>query len=296
MFPVKQPPPGVFMTIDDQRLHVVTIGSGPTVVLCGGLAGNWFDWDDCARILARFHTVVVFDRPGFGLSEALPRDRTPTVKAEADRILGVLDGLELARPAVVVGHSLAGFYAEAFARLYPDRASGLLLLDSSVARNPRRLLSRRFRLTISRALATVVSRSGLQNVLGPSVRTVLNHSVPPDGIPMDTLDWASDIYRRRSYLNAALVENAVYPDLAAELEHIRTHTTLTAPVIVAAAHTGRPTPWGWAWLATQKRLARELDARFTVVDDAHHHAMIDRPDRVAALVAELVSSHKDTNT
>ncbi|MET0198199.1 MAG: alpha/beta hydrolase, partial [Rhodococcus fascians] len=42
-------------------------GAAPTVVLCGGLASNWFDWDDCVRILSPVHTVVVFDRPGFGL-------------------------------------------------------------------------------------------------------------------------------------------------------------------------------------------------------------------------------------
>lgn len=63
----------------------------------------------------------------------------PTVRGEAQRIRDVLDTLGLTGPAVVVGHSIAGFYAEGFARLFPDRAAGMLLLDSSAEKEPKRL-------------------------------------------------------------------------------------------------------------------------------------------------------------
>ncbi|SNT25075.1 Pimeloyl-ACP methyl ester carboxylesterase [Rhodococcoides kyotonense] len=281
-------PPGKFVTVHGLETHVVVEGGGPPVVLCGGLGGNWFDWDDCARILSPFHTVVVFDRPGFGLSEPLPRDESPSVTGEASRILGVLDALEIREPAVVVGHSIAGFYAEAFARLHPDRASGMLLLDSSAERDPWAVVPRRIRLETAHLLAAVASRSGVQYLLGPTVRRILNQSIPPDGIPIETYDWVRQIYRTPSYLRAAMIENFVYPDMAAELNGIRRRTSFSAPTIVAAAHTGRPTPWGRAWVRKQQRLARYLNARFTTVDDAHHHAMIDRPAEVAALIAELV--------
>lgn len=296
MFHMKQHAPGRMVTVGDQRIHVVVSGAGPTVVLCGGLASNWFDWDDVLRILSDFHTVVVFDRPGFGLSGPPPRGQLPTVTGEADRILDVLDALGLEGPAVVVGHSLAGFYAEAFARLHPHRTSGVLLLDSSVGRDPWRAVPPRVRVALAHILAAIGTRTGLQRVLGPTTRRVLNHSIPPDGTPIETLDWVARIYRTPSYLDAALVENFVHPDLAAELDALRSQATLHAPVTVAAAHTGRSTPWGWAWIAQQRRLARRLNAQFTVVNDAHHHAMIDQPLRVAALISELVSSSKDTNT
>lgn len=215
---------------------------------------------------------------------------------EADRILDVLDALGLEASAVVVGHSIAGFYAEAFARLHPHRASGILLLDSSAERHPWRFLPRQLRVAIAHGLAAFGTRSGLQRLVGPVARRVLNHAIPPDGTPIETLDWVARIYRVPSYLDAALVENFVYPDMAAELNGIRGRTTMNPPVTVAAAHTGRPTPWGRAWIAKQQRLARYLNAQFTVVADAHHHAMIDQPVRVAQLISELVSAGKDTNT
>lgn len=293
----EQHPPGRFLTIGGLETHVVVEGGGPTVVLCGGLGGNWFDWDDVTRILGPFHAVVNFDRPGFGLSEPFPHGDTPSVSAEADRILGVLDALELTAPAVVVGHSLAGFYAEAFARLYPDRTAGVLLLDSSAERDPWAVIPRQVRVRAAYALATVLTRSGLQRLLGTTVRKILNQSIPPDGIPIETYDWIEQVYNAPSYLEAALIEDFVYPDMAAELNTIRRRTSVAdLPITVAAAHTGRPTPWGRAWLSKQQRLADYLDAKFTVVRDAHHHAMIDQPAEVAGLIAELVSHHARPDT
>lgn len=295
MFHMK--PPGKFVTVSGLDTHVVVSGGGPTVVLCGGLGGNWFDWDDCARILSAFHTVVVFDRPGFGLSQPFHRGDTATVTAEADRILGVLEAVDLPGPAVVVGHSIAGFYAEAFARLYPDRTAGMLLLDSSAERDPWAVVPRRLRIEAAYVLSKVSSATGLQRLLGTTVRRVLNQSIPPDGIPIETYDWIEKIYRTPSYLEAALLEDFVYPDMALELNTIRRRTTMPeVPVTVAAAHTGRPTPWGRAWLAKQQRLARYLNATFAVVRDAHHHAMIDQPAEVAGLIAELVSSPRNIDT
>lgn len=289
MFHMKQGLPGGFVTVSGLRTHVVVSGGGPTVVLCGGLASNWFDWDDCAAILSAFHTVVILDRPGFGFSEPFPRGAKPTVTAEADRIRGVLDALELPGPAVIVGHSIAGFYAEAFARLYPERTSGVLLLDSSAERNPRGLFPTDLRLAVAYAVAAVLSEFGLQRLLGTTAYRVLNQAIPPDGIPIETYDWIAQIYRMRSYLQAALVEYFAYPDMARELNTIRCATpTPDIPIIVAAAHTGRPTPWGRRWLAKQRRLAQYLKARFVVVTEAHHHAMIDQPVVVAALISELV--------
>ncbi|MBY4126850.1 alpha/beta hydrolase [Rhodococcus fascians] len=287
LFPVKHPP-GQYVEVDGQRLHLFVRGTGPTVVLCGGLGSNWFDWNDTVDILSAHHHVVVIDRPGFGLSDPLPAGATPTVRGEAARIVGVLDALGITEPAVVAGHSIAGFYAEAVARLYPSRIRGILLLDSSAESDPRRFIPSVVRVEAARVVATVLDKTGVQKLFGPRVRRVLNQATPPDGTPQETFDWVDDIYRRPTYLAAALVEDVVYSDLAVELNKLRKRSTLVVPVIVAAAHTGRPSPWGKRWIRTQRKLAEYLRADFTVVMPAHHHAMIDKPAEVAALIAELV--------
>ncbi|MDG4864894.1 alpha/beta fold hydrolase, partial [Streptomyces sp. T-3] len=124
-----------FVRIGGVPHHVVVEGSGPPCVLSGGLGMAWFDWDAVARLLAPHRTVIRFDRPGLGLSGHARV--APSLTGEADRILRVLDACGVAGPATVVGHSLAGFHCEAFARLHPSRVSGLVLVDSSVEEGAR---------------------------------------------------------------------------------------------------------------------------------------------------------------
>lgn len=268
-------------------VHVVVDGDGPPVVLYGGLGGNWFDWDEAVDLLSETCLVVRIDRPGYGLSP--PSGQRPSARGEAHRIAGVLDALRVTTPTVLVGHSLGGIYVEAFARLYPERTGGVILLDATVTTRPHRVVPTRWRVAAGRRVARAASATGLQKRLGPSVRRILNHSTPPGGIAPDTRRWVERIYREPAYLASSIVENASYPALAQELAALRRTTTITAPVVVAAAHTGRPTPWGSAWIRTQRQFAHFLGATFRVVRPAHHHAMIDQPGQIAALVRELAS-------
>ncbi|KIQ19441.1 hypothetical protein RU01_05525 [Rhodococcus sp. MEB064] len=289
MFHMK-PSHGRFVDVLGTSVHVVLAGpeefNHPPVILCGGLASTWHDWIDVSALLTDAgRRSIVIDRPGFGESEPLPAGRVPTVDEEARRIEAVLDALGIDDPVVLVGHSMAGFYVEAFARLFPERTAGLVLLDASVEKRPGALVPPAVRIPIARALARVASAIGVQWLLADAVRHVLTQAIPPDGYAPERIDDLRRIYRRPSYLTAATVEYAVYVDLAIELNRLRRRTPMPAvPVVVAAAHTGRRTPWGAQWLRRQQRLARYLGGRFAVVSPSHHHAMIDQPRRVAALV------------
>ncbi|WP_245814027.1 alpha/beta fold hydrolase [Rhodococcus marinonascens] len=266
-------------------VHVVVDGEGPPVVLYGGLGANWFDWDGVAARLSGDHRVVRIDRPGYGLSPA--SYELLSTWGEARRITNVLAELDITEPAVVVGHSLGGIYAEAFARLYPRQTSAVLLLDATVSKQRRPLVPTRWRVHIGRRVARTASLLGFQRALGPTVRRLLNHSTPPGGIPPPMQAWIDRIVREPAYLEAAIVENASYPELVHQLVDLREGTRLTAPVVVAAADTGVRTPWGWVWIRMQRRFAEFLGAEFRVVRPAKHHAMIDQPGQVAALVRGL---------
>ncbi|MFE2362405.1 alpha/beta fold hydrolase, partial [Streptomyces virginiae] len=130
---------GLFVRVDGAALHVLVEGRGPVCVLSAGLAMAWFDWDAVAALLAaEGRTVVRFDRPGHGLSG--PATAPPTTAGEAHRIAGLLDALgyggPAADPVTVVGHSIAAFHAEGFARLYPGRTAGLVGARPPPARGP----------------------------------------------------------------------------------------------------------------------------------------------------------------
>lgn len=160
------PTPGRFLRVDGVPLHVLTEGRGPLCVLSGGLGMAWFDWDAVAALLAPYRTVVRFDRPGLGLSAPAPEP--PTLAAEADRIAHLLNALGHFGPATVVGHSLAGFHAEAFARRHPDRCAGLLLVDASIEDDPRPRLPRALRTAWAGGVAGALSAAGLPRALGPA--------------------------------------------------------------------------------------------------------------------------------
>ncbi|WP_327252455.1 alpha/beta fold hydrolase [Streptomyces sp. NBC_01244] len=274
-------------------LHVLVEGSGPPVVLSAGLAMAWFDWDPVAELLvAAGRTVVRFDRPGHGLSA--PAVRPPCAAGEAHRIAGLLDALGLgAERVTVAGHSIAGFHAEAFARLYPERTAALVLVDGSVEERPRTVLPAGLRTGAARVLGRAVTAAGLPAALGPLARRIAVRasragggdpaSRAGGGDPADP-DLVRRCYRTGRVWRGALLENSRYPDTAAEVLALRAELPLTVPATVLAGHDPGARRPDLAWLGRQAALADALGARFEVAEPAGHLVMLDRPHHVARAV------------
>ncbi|MEI5100190.1 alpha/beta hydrolase [Streptomyces sp. PmtG] len=249
--------------------HVRVTGRGPVCVLSGGLGLAWCEWDPVVDLLAPHRTVVVFDRPGLGLSA--PGRGAPTLAGEAERIARVLDAVGLGGRAVTVaGHSLAGFHAEAFARLYPRRTAGLVLVDSSVEERTRALPGRGARIGAARACGAVLGAAGVPRAVGPALR---GGSVPRA---------VRGVYGATRVWRAALVEYATYGDVAHELALLRRDSALppAAPVTVLAA---APAPSS-RWLSRQRALAATLNAAYHPLTPAGHLLMRDRPRAVATAI------------
>ncbi|MFF4428863.1 alpha/beta fold hydrolase [Streptomyces sp. NPDC001513] len=279
--------------MDGVPLHVVVEGRGPVCVLSAGLAMAWFDWDPVAALLAASgRTVVRFDRPGHGLSG--PAGEPPTTAGEAHRIAGLLDALgftgpdavgpDAVGPVTVVGHSIAAFHVEAFARLYPRRTAAVVLLDGSVEEDPRTVLPAALRTGAARALGRAVTAAGLPAALGPLARRAAVRASRTGGSDPAARDLVRRCYRTGRVWRGALLENSRYPDMAAELLALRGTHPLTAPATVLAGHDGSAGACALRWLARQADLADVLGARFEVAEPAGHLVMLDRPDQVARAV------------
>lgn len=101
-------------------------GSGPAVVLIHGFALDARMWDEQVAALRDRATVVRFDLRGFGRS-SLP---APGVAySHSADLLALLDHLGVGS-AVLVGLSMGGLVAMHTTLVAPERASGLVLLDS----------------------------------------------------------------------------------------------------------------------------------------------------------------------
>ncbi|MER7518012.1 alpha/beta hydrolase [Streptomyces sp. NPDC126499] len=264
-----------FVRLGGVAHHVVVDGAGPVCVLAAGLGMSWFDWDPVVPLLAPYRTVVRFDRPGHGLSA--PAAAPPTLAGEADRIAALLDALRLPGTATVVGHSIAGFHAEAFARRHPDRTAALVLVDSSVEERPR---ASRTAPPLARALGAALSAAGIPAALGPAGRRLAVRLSARGQDPAPPA-LVRRVYRTSRVLRGTLDENARYGAVAAELLALRERAPLPPglPVTVLAAPDGSA-----RWEHRQRGLARRLGARYEAAEPSGHLVMLDRPDRVAEAV------------
>ena len=108
-------------------------GNGTPLVLLHGYPLDHHLWDDVVPLLENTFEIIAPDLRGFGDSTTV--DSPNTMDDYAADIAGLLDQLGLQK-AVVVGHSMGGYVALAFARLFPERVSGLGLVSSQVLADP----------------------------------------------------------------------------------------------------------------------------------------------------------------
>src|SRR5690242_6711079 len=124
------PPPGRLVEIGGYRLHLWCTGDGaPAVILDAGLGGTSTGWGFVQPEVARFTRVCSYDRAGMGYSDPGPSPRT--ARRIASELAELLARGGMAGPVVLVGESIAGFNVRVFASNYPERATGLVLVDAS---------------------------------------------------------------------------------------------------------------------------------------------------------------------
>lgn len=272
--------------VDGYRVQIIIDGTtGPVVVLCSGLGGRALHWSDTVTYLAEDHIVVRFDRPGTPLSDLGSLPSCCTVRGESERIAAVLDAVPFSDRAVVVGHSVGGYYAEGFARLYPQRTRALLLLDSSIAPDhPWLALPMGAKLAAAGATAAALNKLRLLTPLARAGLTVLQRR-RPGGLDAQMRSEIRSSAAEPGFIPALLAEHVSYHRLAAEVCRLRARYPLpSVPRTVVTAHTGLRTHH---WRAQQIDLAKALDAEHITIAPAGHFVMIEQPHRTADLIRTI---------
>jgi pimeloyl-ACP methyl ester carboxylesterase len=106
------------------ELHYETQGAGTPLVLLAGLGYPAWQWHRMAPLLAAHCQVILPDNRGVGQSSKPAGPYTAELLA-VDTV-GLLDALEIEQ-AVILGHSMGGFIAQALALDYPQRVGKLIL-------------------------------------------------------------------------------------------------------------------------------------------------------------------------
>ncbi len=235
-------------------------GSGPSLVLIHSVGLSTREgWRAQVPVLARTHRVVSYDIRGLGQSEP---GHEPLGVATFARDLGALmDHLEIVR-AVVMGVSLGGFIAQAFACANPERTSALVLTSTACRIEPSRSGARAERNAAIRAhgMAVAAARQ-VDSHFGQEFRAA----------NPDVMDWYRDHYSAndpQSYIE--IMEDLGRFDRCAEIGAIGCPT-----LIVAGAEDTGPVAGAVAG-ANARELARRIPgARLEFIAHAHHYPQIE---------------------
>lgn len=291
------PAPGAMVDVGSHVLHLYCTGEGsPVVVLESGLTGWSQDWSHVQPLLARRTTVCSYDRAGYGWSDA------PSAPQEIeDNVEDLRRALIAAghRPKwVLVGHSLGGLHAQAFARLYPDEVSAVVLVDSletglmtSMAAED----EQRYNRNIKRLADSSVwlSRIGMTRLMGVPV-TLVADRLPTD----DQRRTANALGSRTSAFHTFREEVHRVPGWLDHVASLPPYPDVPTTVLSTSALADFPPGFETEqmrqyWISSQLRLAKETRGSHRVFPDAGHFLHIEHPENVAETVLQSIALISD---
>jgi pimeloyl-ACP methyl ester carboxylesterase len=228
---------GELVEVAGGSLNVVragTEGGQPLVLLSGlGTIAPALDFAPMIRELDAYDVIVV-ERFGYGYSDMSARDRT--VENISTELHEALSSLDIGKPYVLAGHSIAGFYTLDYADRYPGEVSAVIGIDPSV---PTTELEKHSAASGGINIIGILSAIGL-------VRTVV--SVAPGAVDPTSDDFTtSELERMRQMTiwnfgnaavadesarvasNAAALRGVTYPENMPVLHFLASDSVTTSP-------------------------------------------------------------------
>src|SRR5256885_4959636 len=115
-------------TVEGVKLHYLTAGHGPAVILLHGYTETSRMWRPIIPLLAEKFTVIAPDLPGIGDS-GIPADNKTDMITAAKQIHDLVRSLKIDK-ARVVGHDIGLMVAYAYAAQFPNETERLAVMDA----------------------------------------------------------------------------------------------------------------------------------------------------------------------
>jgi pimeloyl-ACP methyl ester carboxylesterase len=113
---------------DGVKIHYVTKGKGPLLVMIHGFPDYWYTWRKQMPVLAKHFQVVAMDQRGYNKSDAPTGVENYTMPKLTGDVKAILEHFGQER-AVIVGHDWGGAVAWSFAMKYPEMTERLVILN-----------------------------------------------------------------------------------------------------------------------------------------------------------------------
>ena len=259
--------------VDGVKLHYLAAGKGPAVILLHGYTQTSRMWRPIVPRLAERFTVIAPDLPGIGDSD-IPKGGLD-MKNAAIRIHSLVKGLQIEK-ASVVGHDIGLMVAYAYAAMYPNEVSKLVVMDAFLPgvegwepyyNNPN-LWHFRFNGPTPEALVagreTIYFAYFWNDLAADKTRS----------LPVADREAYVAAYSRPGRMRAAWAYFAAWPQTASDFAELA-KTKLTMPVLSIAGEKASA-----GTLNAQMKLVA-TDVKLISLKDAGHWVMEERPKETA---------------
>lgn len=228
------------------------------------------------RRLASFCRLILFDKRGMGLSDRVADADLPGIEQRMDDIRAVLDEVGSAS-ATVVGFSDGGPIATVFAATYPERASGLILVNSYAKRL--RTDDYPWGPTVEEWRAF---QDSIQRHWGEPL--FLDLLAPSRAADAAFVDWWAGYLRQSSSPGAAIA----YFRMNAQIDVRAVLPAVHVPTLILHSVGDRINPVGGGrYLSSQI-----AGARLVELPGADHHPWASEPELVIAEIEEFVTGQR----
>ena len=117
-----------FASSGDVKIHYVTLGQGPLIVMIHGFPDYWFTWRKQMPALAQTHQVVAIDQRGYNKSDQPAGVENYRMENLVNDVKAVIRHFGRDK-AVVAGHDWGGMVAWSFAMAHPKMTDRLVILN-----------------------------------------------------------------------------------------------------------------------------------------------------------------------
>jgi 3-oxoadipate enol-lactonase len=245
------------MTLNSIDLRYTDAGQGLPLVFLHGFPLSRGVWQKQIEGLRWSYRVIAPDLRGLGDSETQPG---PTTMAQCARDLRALLQQLMTGPVVLIGHSMGGYVALAFARQFPELLRGLVLVSTKAGQDTAEAAAGR------RVMAEKVKAEGVQVVVEAMAPKMLAAGNQDAQMVAQVLGFMAP--SRPAGVIGALLGMAERPDATALLAQIAVPTL----VITGADDTLIPP-------AESETLAQAIrGAQLKVIPHAGHLVAFEQPD------------------
>jgi pimeloyl-ACP methyl ester carboxylesterase len=276
---VLPPAPQPAERFDVGILHVDRYGSGAPIVLVPGLASGAWTWNAVIPHLAAAHSVYAVTLAGF---DGRPAAGAAGFDAFERDLTALLDQRRIVK-AVLVGHSLGGTLALAYAEARPDRVRAVVAADGlPIVPGMQQLSAEQRRAAGAQAAASVSAQSPQQFLAYETAyMTAVGVSDPALAGELAALSARSTPSAVAAWLGADLAA-----DLRPELAKITAPVLEIAPYSPAEGEPTAPVHYSEAQKRDYYRALLDGVSNLDVVTiaPARHFVMFDQPARFAQVL------------